>query len=247
MRPAIIGITAAIDEDDERFCLTRHYVNAVTQAGGLPFILPSLSINLAAAILERVQGLILSGGGDLDPSYFGEEPLPATKKIAPRRDAFEIAVARAALVRKIPVLGICRGLQVLNVAAGGKVFQDISLGVYNPLKHFQDAPRWHATHHIEILPGSKLASIFGTLRLRVNSFHHQAVRRLAPVFKATAWASDGVIEAIEAEVHPFAVGVQFHPEGMWENEPVFLKLFSALIASCVHSSEPSVSGKSFPP
>ncbi|MEW6447140.1 MAG: gamma-glutamyl-gamma-aminobutyrate hydrolase family protein [Bacillota bacterium] len=231
MRP-IIGITSAFDEEEARFSLTRYYIDAVTQAGGLPFILPSLSMELAAAALERVHGLILSGGGDIDPSYFGEEPLPSTKKITPRRDAFEIAVARAALIRQVPVLGICRGLQVLNVAAGGKVLQDISLGVCNPLKHFQDAPRWHGTHHIEILPGSKLASIFGTLRPRVNSFHHQAVSRLAPTFKATAWAPDGVIEGIEAEAHPFAVGVQFHPEGMWENDPVFLKLFSSLIASC---------------
>lgn len=236
MLSVIIGITSAFDEEDQRFSLTRYYVDAVTQAGGLPLILPSLSLELAAATLERVHGLILSGGGDLDPAYFGEEPLPLTKKITPRRDAFEIAVARVALIRQVPVLGICRGLQVLNVAAGGKVLQDISLGICNPLKHFQDAPRWHGTHHIEILPGSKLASIFATLRLRVNSFHHQAVSRLPPAFKATAWAPDGVIEAIEAEAHPFAVGVQFHPETMWEKESVFLKLFAALIASCANST-----------
>lgn len=238
MRPVIIGITSAFDEE-ERFCLARYYVDAVTQAGGLPLILPALSLEVAVSTLERVHGLILSGGGDLDPSYFGEEPLPATKRITPRRDAFEVALARAALVRQVPVLGICRGLQVLNVAAGGKVLQDISLGVYNPLKHFQDAPRWHGTHSIEILPGSKLASIFGTLRLRVNSFHHQAVRRLAPAFNATAWAQDGVVEGIEAEAHPFAVGVQFHPEGMWEKEPLFLKLFTALVTSCANSPKSS--------
>ncbi|MGQ9511842.1 gamma-glutamyl-gamma-aminobutyrate hydrolase family protein [Thermodesulfitimonas sp.] len=105
-------------------------------------------------------------------------------------------------------------------------------GHKNPLKHRQDAPRWYGTHHIDIRGSSRLAAIFRTTRLRVNSFHHQAVKKVAPGFKATAWAPDGIIEAIGATTHPFAVGVQFHPEGMWEKDLLFLALFSALITAC---------------
>ena len=225
----VIGITAAFDEEEERYSLSRYYVEAVARAGGIPLIVPPLSFEMAAAVLEKIQGLLLSGGGDLDPAYFGEEPLPYTKGINPRRDIFELALARAALVRQVPVLGICRGMQVLNVAAGGTIYQDLILGTAHPLKHYQEAPRWYGTHDIEIQPGSKLHSVLGVRRLRVNSFHHQAVRQIAPGFKISALARDGVVEGIELGNHPFVVGVQFHPEGMWEREPVFLGLFTALV------------------
>lgn len=227
----LIGLTAAFDEEEDCCYLSRPYVDAVVRAGGMPVILPPLPLEMAAVVLDHVRGLLLSGGGDLDPVSFGEEPLPGTGKVSPRRDVFELALARAALIRQVPVLGICRGMQVLNVAAGGTIYQDLGLGVSRPLKHFQEAPRWYGTHHIEIRPGTKLAGIFNVSRLRVNSFHHQAVHRVASGFRVSAVAPDGVIEAIEAEAHPFAVGVQFHPERMWEKEAVFLGLFSALVAA----------------
>lgn len=227
----LIGVTAAFDEEEDRCYLSRLYVDAVVRAGGVPVVLPPLPFEMAATVLDQMRGLLLSGGGDLDPAYFGEEPLSGTGKVSPRRDVFELALARAALIRQVPVLGICRGMQVLNVAAGGTVYQDLVLGVKQPLKHFQEAPRWYGTHHIEIHPGTKLAGIFNVSRLRVNSFHHQAVHRVAPGFRVSAVAPDGVIEAIEAGAHPFGVGVQFHPEGMWEKESVFLGLFTALVAA----------------
>lgn len=231
MRP-VIGITAAFQEEEERCYLSRYYSDGIYRAGGVPVILPPLPPEAAAATITSIDGLLLSGGGDIDPFYFGEEPLPQTGMVSPRRDAFELALAREALARIVPVLGICRGMQVLNVAAGGTIYQDLAAGTKSPLKHRQDAPRWYGTHHIDILAGSRLAAIFRTTRLRVNSFHHQAVKKVAPGFKATAWAPDGIIEAIEATAHPFAVGVQFHPEGMWEKAPLFLALFSALITAC---------------
>jgi putative glutamine amidotransferase len=232
MRP-VIGITSAFHEEEEQFCLSRCYVDAVDRAGGIPVILPPLPPESAIVSLQNINALLLSGGGDLDPVFFGEEALPCTKTISPRRDAYELYLARVALERHIPILGICRGMQVLNVAAGGTVFQDVSFAVRQPLQHTQNAPRWYATHLIDITPDSQLAAIFGVRRLRVNTFHHQAVGRVAPGFTIAARSLDGVIEAVESPAHAFAVGVQFHPEGMWEKAPLFLKLFSALTAASI--------------
>ncbi|RDV84345.1 gamma-glutamyl-gamma-aminobutyrate hydrolase family protein [Ammonifex thiophilus] len=228
--PVPIGITVGLDQDESRYLSPRAYAEAVSRAGGLPLLLPPLPPGEVPAVLRLVRGIVLSGGNDLDPVYFGEECLPLTRRIEPERDAFELALARLALHRRVPLLGICRGMQVLNVAAGGSLYQDLSLGIPNPLKHFQEAPRWYASHWVELLPGSRLARIMGGVtRLKTNSFHHQAVRQVAPGFKAVAWTSDGVVEAIEAEGEAFALGVQFHPETMIYKEPLFLRLFVALV------------------
>uniref|UniRef100_A0A7C2E939 Gamma-glutamyl-gamma-aminobutyrate hydrolase family protein n=1 Tax=Ammonifex degensii TaxID=42838 RepID=A0A7C2E939_9THEO len=231
MRP-VIGVTAAFHEEEERAFLSRHYSDGIYRAGGLPVILPPLSPEAAATVISPIDGLLLSDGGDIDPFYFGEEPLPQTETVSPHRDAFELALSQEALARLVPVLGICRGMQVLNVAAGGTIYQDLAAGARNSLKHRQEAPRWHGTHYIDILAGSHLAAIFRTTRLSVNSFHHQAIRKVTPGFKATAWAPDGITEGIEATAHPFAIGVQFHPEGMWKKNPLFLALFETLVTAC---------------
>ena len=178
--------------------------------------------------LKSLDGILLSGGGDIDPSFFGEEPHPLTGWISPRRDAFELELARLALGSGMPVLGICRGLQVLNIAAGGDICQDISLLLRTPLKHAQDAPRRHSTHGLQLLPGSHLANLLGSLEIRVNSFHHQIVGRVAHGFSVTARSSDGAIEGLESQ-SGYALGVQFHPEEMWEREARFLNIFKALV------------------
>ncbi|MGO0123500.1 gamma-glutamyl-gamma-aminobutyrate hydrolase family protein [Desulfothermobacter acidiphilus] len=225
-----IGITLGLDPEGRRYQLGRLYVEAVHRAGGLPVLLPPLPPTEAIAALRLVRGLLLSGGGDLDPHYFGEEPLPYTRRIDPSRDAFELALAGLALKRSIPLLGICRGMQVLNVAAGGTLYQDLTLGSSRPLKHYQEAPDWYASHWVEIRPDSRLSHILGGVtRIRTNSFHHQAVCRLAPGLRAVAWTSDGVVEAVEAEGKTLALGVQFHPEAMVHQDPLFLRLFLALV------------------
>ena len=230
MAPPLIGITCAWNEDEERFYLGRHYVRAVETAGGLPVALPALAREGGVeALLEVLNGLLLAGGGDLDPLHFGEEPLPVTGEIAPERDRFELALARGALRLGLPVLGICRGLQVLNVAAGGTLYQDLAQAVPRPLKHRQQAPGWYATHGLAVAPGSRLAGILGPGYRRVNSFHHQAVARVAPGFRAAAWAPDGVVEAVEATGPGFALGVQFHAEEMAERDPGCRALFAALV------------------
>lgn len=205
------------------------YAAAVEAAGGIPVILPVLAPEKAPEVLEHLQGLLLSGGVDLDPSHYGEDPLPGLGKVTPERDAFELALARRALAAGVPVLGICRGVQVLNVAAGGTLFQDLGSQLEKVLKHRQEAPRWHESHAVRLDPSSRMAAILGVTEARVNSFHHQAVRVVAPGLRAVAWAPDGVIEAVESVDGGFALGVQWHPEEMWDRYPLHLKPFSALV------------------
>jgi len=225
LRP-VIGITCAASRDGCRLYLNEPYAAAVAAAGGLPLLLPEMP-GLEKDYLKRLDGLLLSGGGDIDPSFFGQEPHPLMGWVSPRRDAFELELARLALKSGIPVLGICRGLQILNVAAGGDICQDLSLSVRDPLKHFQDAPRWHPTHGLRINPGSLLASLLG-LEIRVNSFHHQAVGKVSGLFMVTARSPDGVIEGLESR-NGYALGVQFHPEELWKQDARFLNIFYSLV------------------
>ncbi|MFZ5631948.1 MAG: gamma-glutamyl-gamma-aminobutyrate hydrolase family protein [Bacillota bacterium] len=227
----LIGITCAWDEDKGRVYLGGMYIKAVQAGGGVPLPLAGAadegSLDRIAGVID---GLILSGGPDVDPVFFGEEPLPGSQEICPGRDAFEIAMAGRALAANMPVLGICRGMQVLNIAAGGDIYQDIYSQLNNRLiKHFQQAPRWHPTHEIVIRPGTVLASILGPEAVRVNSFHHQAVRKVAPGFMVSAQSADGVIEALESPDFRFALGIQCHPETLWERRPLFLNLFKKLV------------------
>lgn len=224
MRP-IIGITCGIEEQANRFFSGRDYVRAVYMAGGNPVLLPPGDSDLSG-LAGVLNGLLLSGGGDIDPLLFGEEPLPGIGEVSPERDEFELKLARLAMDRGIPILGICRGMQVLNVAAGGTVCQDLNLKIKKPLKHIQQAPRWYPTHSIEIESGTLAAQIFGDGVLRVNSFHHQLVGDLAPGFMISARALDGVEEIIECkDREKYIMGVQFHPENMYRRNSLFLELF----------------------
>ena len=221
----IIGITSSYDEESGKATLARYYIQAVEAAGGLPLVLPCILSEAAAdPLLRSIDGLLLSGGVDVDPLLFGEEPQPALGEICPARDRFELALTRRALQLDIPILAICRGIQVMNIAAGGTVIQDISTTITTPIKHDQKAPRWYGTHTINVSPASQLASVWGE-RIIVNSMHHQAVGTVAEGFVATAWTSDGVVEAIESSNHRFALGVQCHPECMWQEQKRIFNLF----------------------
>ncbi len=230
MKP-LIGITCSWDQEKGRIYLSEMYIEAVQAAGGIPLPLAYTGEGDSMAwITGVIGGLVFSGGPDVDPVFIGEDPVPACGEICPDRDAFEIALARAALASNIPILGICRGVQVMNIAAGGDIHQDIgSPPDGRRIKHFQEAPRWHPTHEITVQQGTVLESILGAGPVRVNSYHHQAVRRVAPGFIVSARSADGIIEAVESPARLFAVGVQCHPEAMWKRHPVFLKLFSSLV------------------
>lgn len=234
MRPRI-GITCGLSgEGRPAFTVKEAYVRAVFTAGGLPILLPPVGDGLTLeppveAWLEGLDGLLLPGGGDVDPVFFGEEPRPGLGDVEPERDVLELALVQAALAAGLPILGVCRGCQVLNIAAGGSVYQDLPGELPGVLKHRQAAPMWYPTHLVQVEPGSRLAQLLGVTELRVNTSHHQAVKRVAPGWVVTARAADGVVEGIELPKHPFALGVQWHPEAMVERDPVQRRLFAALV------------------
>ena len=215
--------------DHRRFALPDYYVECVVAAGGLPLILPNIDPDTAAAYLARLDGLVLSGGGDMDPHLFGEDPHPDLGLVDGRRDHFELELCRGIREQGIPVLAICRGIQVLNVAYGGTVIQDIPAQVEGALGHMQNAVRRTALGHaIDIEPGSHLHEIAGGDRTRVNSFHHQGVGRVPEGLAITARAPDGIIEALEDPKHPWCVGVQWHPERR-PDDPLTQGLFQGLV------------------
>lgn len=234
MRPRI-GITCGFAGANDPLALEGDYIDAVYRAGGVPLVIPpGISEDALAEILEALDGLLFSGGPDVDPARFCEEPLQGMGRIDPARDEAELLLARLGLERRMPLLGICRGAQVLNIACGGDLFQDLPSQVEGVLKHVQQpTPMTYPTHGIRLEPGSLLARITGKAVLRVNSWHHQAIRRIASGFAATARAEDGVIEAIEKTGEPFILGVQFHPESMARGgSPEAILLFEAFVQAC---------------
>ena len=207
------------------------YIEAVAASGAEPVVLEV--DHGPRGLLQDLDGLVLSGGGDVDPALFGEAPHPAYSPSEEGRDDAEIALVRAALETRTPVLAICRGVQVLNVAAGGTLVQDIPTQVRHSLAHRIDKPKDFPAHEVTISPDSTLAALLGTdasrPRVVVNSRHHQSVNKVAPGFHVTAKATDGVIEALESDDRDtFCVGVQWHPENFSSDSP-FRDLFRGLI------------------
>ena len=212
MANCIIGITGNFGE---KGCeLAQGYYQSVLKAGGTPVVIPPHNDKEALlALLDKLDGIVFSGGGDINPLLLGEEPLPQLHSVCPERDEPELFLVREAFHRQIPMLGICRGIQVMAAALGGKVWQDIGLSPTLQLKHSQDMPRYCASHSISIKEGSLLQSIFGDkTKLAVNSFHHQAVRETGPHLCVSAMSPDGIIEAVESTEHKALLGVQWHPE-----------------------------------
>jgi len=207
------------------------YPRAVARAGGVPLIFPPVDgATDAATLLDAVDGLLLSGGADIDPVHYRAAPHPALGPVEPERDRLEFALLREAQARKLPVLAICRGLQLANVALGGTLWQDLpsEVGV-----HPQSGARTDRVHPIRVREGSRLGEVLPAQRIHVNSFHHQAIRDLAPGLAAVARADDGVIEGIEAVGDWWLLGVQWHPEEFWaETDAPDQRLFEALVAAC---------------
>lgn len=212
-RRPIIGITG--NYNTGTCTLLEGYYRSVIEAGGTPVIIPpSDNTDVMVSLLDRVDALILSGGGDINPLYLGEEPLRELGGINPARDWHELMLVRLAANRQIPILGICRGIQVMTAALGGRLYQDIYKEASATLKHSQDTERHVCSHTVRITPESRLAQIISTEVLAVNTFHHQAVKEVAPGFAVSALSPDGIIEAIESTWYKSMIGVQWHPECM---------------------------------
>lgn len=228
----IIGITSTwvkISELSEGVYVHQDYYRGVEACGGLPMVLPLTEPELFQRLIDLCDGVIFTGGEDVDPQFYGAEPLQHLGPILPHRDRVEIAAVRYTRAQHKPLLAICRGAQVLNVALGGTLYQDLPSQYPGALQHMQKAARGQDTHWAEIAEGSGLHRIFGQTRVRINSLHHQALERVADGLVVTATASDGVIEAVEDPEAAFTIGVQWHPESMWARDSLMKALFQDFV------------------
>jgi putative glutamine amidotransferase len=239
MRP-IIGITPDYSDGvrkDSRspgeptYFLRARYVDVIKDLGGIPFLLPiTKDPKLQADLLNRIDGLLITGSGpDLDPRLYGERPTARFKIMSEERAGFELGLAKRALKRNQPVLGICGGLQLLNVAMGGSLIQDIPAQSKAPLTHRQENAATRTSHSVRIIPKTRLSRILRVDRLKVNSSHHQAAKRVAPGFVVSAVAPDGIIEALESPAHRFVIGVQWHPEFLYRKDQASRRLFKSFL------------------
>ncbi len=233
MRP-IIGLTHSVNLDEGSLHTPINYPSAIMEAGGTPLLLPvTTDETLLNAYLDVVDGVLFSGGDDIDPSTYGEDQAQGLGDVCPLRDRYEIPLCRLALQRRMPVLGICRGLQLVNVALGGTLYQDLPSQYSGCIRHGQKQRGKYASHRVTLQAGSKLHGLYGDTAL-VNSFHHQAAKDVAPSLTVTATGPDGVIEGLEMAEHPYFVAVQWHPEILVKNEEnaVHKKLFRSFVDAC---------------
>jgi putative glutamine amidotransferase len=239
----LIGVTTSELRPGELATLRRHgepphaemalgitYARAVEAAGGLPVVMPPLAPEAVPALVDRLDGLLLSGGPDLDPEAYGAEPHAELGDTEAGLDEFEYAIVREALDRGLSILGICRGAQALNVARGGTLHQHLPELIGDEVAHRQRADARRPTHRVQVSPGSRLASVLRVAELRVNSFHHQAVDRLGAGLRVSARAPDGTVEAIEDPALPFVLAVQWHAETLSERATE-RRLFDELVAA----------------
>lgn len=229
----LIGVLPDYNTEKRQVLLRAEYAFGLAEVGASPVVLPVPAIDVPEAqwtsALDHLDGLLVSGGPDIDAVEFGQTPIRGMGRVNPERDRFELKLVRLALERDLPVLGICRGLQTIAVAAGGTLYQDLDSQLPDSLKHRQDAPYWHVTHKVSAVPGSGIALAHGCEEFMVNTFHHQVVKDLPAGFVATAHAPDGLIEGIESTKHRLVLGVQWHPEGIWPRDRFHLATFRHLV------------------
>jgi putative glutamine amidotransferase len=240
MKP-LIGITCGTFRDKDWcppiFGHRQTYVDSVVAAGGAPLLIPLLEDEaVLRALYERLDGVLLAGGCDVDPRHYGEEPLPELGTVDALRDRVELLLARWAAQDNKPIFGICRGMQVLNVALGGSLYQDISTQIPTPLVHDDSyaSENWqHMAHELSIAPDSAVAQLLGATPFAINSLHHQSLKTVAPGLRAVGWAPDGVIELVEGDGAGFLLGVQCHPEALQAAaDPRWQTLFRHFVEHC---------------
>lgn len=237
MSKPVIGIGADIDvtpgKRDKAFAYTT-YIDALRKAGAIPVVIPPQPEN-TEDVIAGLDGIVLAGGFDCDPALYGEECHPSVEPMESRRQEGDLSLARVTREKGIPTLGICLGLQMMNVAAGGSLVQDIDSQITTDIRH-ASPPENRVRHDVRIEQGTKLASILRDELLNVNSSHHQAIRDVGEGFRITAHAPDGIVEGLEDPQHPFYVGVQWHPEDM-PGESAASKLFGAFVEAARRYAE----------
>lgn len=231
MKP-IIGLLAEVNEEKKN-AMNHSYAAAVEMAGGIPLLLPySENEKTQRSYVSRLDGFVFTGGADIDPVLFGEEKKPTCGKIFPYRDAFELQMMEKILAAKKPILGICRGVQVINVFFGGTLYQDIPTEYETALCHRQSAPKTEPSHDILIEDGTPLAALLQKSRITGNSFHHQAIKTLGKGLFVTATAEDGIVEAVTYAGDSYLRGYQWHPERLCGFDGDNLRLFEEFIEEC---------------
>lgn len=240
MKKPLIGITcnymiaeAKSSLGQERNFVSKDIIDAVIEAGGVPILIPIMNREEDILdIMDSISGIVLSGGHDINPIYYGEEPTRSIGFTYTPRDLFELFIVKAAIEKDMPMLGISRGQQIMTVAFGGKLYQDLGENEKTYINHMQTSSIYDIGHYVNIIKDSKLYKIFGTEKLLVNSFHHQAVKTVPSNFKVTAMSSDGIIEAMEHISKPI-MAVQWHPEIMIKKHPIMLKIYEEFIKWCM--------------
>lgn len=233
----LIGVSGSIDAKETEHFLLRNYFTVLISAGAIPVMLsPDMDEDQMDHCLSRLDGLFLAGGNDLAPELFGAQPVEALGEVNPLRDRLEMQLIPKAFSIGMPVVGVCRGMQSMNVAMGGTLWQDLPSQYRTPqgqppIAHRQTRPGQYSSHSINIRKDSMLFSLLASEEIQVNSFHHQAVRDLAPALLASAFSPDGVIEAIEHADHPFFLGVQWHPERYDSRAPHAASLFRGFVSA----------------
>lgn len=230
MTPSLIAITMGHSPKGQPGAqINATYIHAVQKAGGAPLLIPpQVSPGALVELLTAARAVILTGGGDVDPALYGEAPHPTVAGVSQERDQVELAIIRFALGQKKPLLAICRGMQILNVALGGSLIQDLPEQFPTEVAHAVPEPRDAPSHEVRIKPGSRLASLTGAETLGVNSRHHQAVKKLGEGLEPVAWADGDLVEGLEMPGR-WVVGVQWHPENMVDSSPAALALFEGVV------------------
>ncbi len=238
----IIGITSyfAVDKGQKLCSVSYDCIKVIKAAGGLPLILPIVKDEkVLDGYVDAIDGLFLTGGEDILPLLYKENPISKVHSISYDRDEFEMSLFKKAYSRGIPILGICRGMQLINVSLGGTLYQDLNTQVINSLGHCpQDSPLDQPYHGVKIEEDSKLYDIFGKADIEVNSLHHQSVKDRGKGLKPSAYSQDGIIEGIESTERDFVIGVQWHPEKLAEKYPLFQRIFDSFIGTAKKDGSP---------
>lgn len=235
MKKVMIGLTPSHDTANDDISMRPTYLRAVAAAGAIPVVMP---LEISDADLEHLtdclDGFLFTGGPDVHPFYFGEQTQAFCGNVSEARDSLEFKLLKLAMKAEKPILGICRGIQVINIGLGGDIYQDISSQFKEdfPVAHKQPFSYRVPSHQVDVIPGTLLAEISGSSVIQVNSMHHQAVRKTAPQLIASGFAPNGLIEAVELPGYPFLLGVQWHPEYLWETQLPARRIFLQFIEMC---------------